>query len=173
MPAQSAITPEEKNKVKSAIPASSNKIFGAAVARIYYAYPDPRRWSYAGLQGAIVLSKDNNTNTMNFKLVDTDGTRGVIWEHELYDGFEFFQDRAFFHSFPGDQCMVGFVYADEAEAKTFFKKVNSKKDLATAKKTPTRTKSKKKAAVGKGKIDKSMISGPQSGSFIHGLIRHG
>jgi hypothetical protein len=29
--------------------------------------------------------------------------------------------------------MIGFVYADEQEAKAFFKKVNSKKDLATGK----------------------------------------
>ncbi len=102
MPAQTALTPEEKVKIKSSISTSFNKIFGAALARIYYAYPDPRKWSYAGLQGAIVLSKDNERGTLNFKLVDIDGTRGVIWEHELYDGFEFYQDRAFFHSFPSD-----------------------------------------------------------------------
>jgi Wiskott-Aldrich syndrome protein len=102
MPAQTSLTPEEKIKIKNAIPASSNKIFGAALARIYYAYPDPHRWSYAGLQGAVVLSKDNLVNSINFQLVDIDGTRGVIWEHELYNAFELNQDRAFFHSFPGD-----------------------------------------------------------------------
>ncbi|KAF5354233.1 hypothetical protein D9756_007233 [Leucocoprinus leucothites] len=167
MPAQSTITPEEKIKIKSAIPPSSNKIFGAALARIYYAYPDPRRWSYAGLQGAIVFSKDNTENLVNLKLVDIDGTRGVIWEHELYNGFEFFQDRAFFHSFPGDECMIGIVYADEQEAKAFFKKVNSKKELAAVKKSSSRSKSKKLSVGKKSKIDKAMISGPQSGSFIH------
>jgi len=30
--------------------------------------------------------------------------------------------------------MIGFVYADESEAKKFFKKVDSKKDLATGEK---------------------------------------
>lgn len=102
MPVQSTLTPEEKIKIKNAIPNSSNKIFSAALARIYYAHPDPHHWSYAGLQGAVVLSKDQDRRNINFKLVDTDGTRGVIWEHELYDGFEFYPDRAFFHSFPGD-----------------------------------------------------------------------
>lgn len=110
MPAQSTLTPEEKGRIKTSIPASSNKIFGAALARIYYAYPDPRKWSYAGLQGAIVLSKDNDRGTLIFKLVDIDGTRGVMWEHELYDGFEFYQDRAFFHSFPSDVSgLVGII----------------------------------------------------------------
>jgi len=38
-----------------------------------------------------------------FKLVDLTGTRGVIWEHEVYRGeFEYFKDREFFHSFAGD-----------------------------------------------------------------------
>lgn len=141
-----AITPEEKSKIKNIIPQSSNKIFGAALTRIYYAYPDPHRWSYAGLQGAIVLAKDKTRNSIALKLVDIDGTRGIIWEHELYNGFEFYQDRPFFHSFPGDvscwmfslfkvltsvqECMIGFVYANESEAKTFFKNVNSGKDHA-------------------------------------------
>lgn len=30
------------------------------------------------------------------------GTRGVLWEHELYEGFTYNQDRTFFHSFQGD-----------------------------------------------------------------------
>jgi hypothetical protein len=102
MPAQTTLTLDEKNKIKNAIPGSSNKIFSAALARVYYAYPDPHRWSYTGLQGAMVLSKDDNNNTLNFKVIDTDGTRGVIWEHELYHDFELYKDRNFFHSFPGD-----------------------------------------------------------------------
>jgi len=35
-------------------------------------------------------------------MVDLDGTRGVIWEHELYDGLVLNQDRTFFLSFEGD-----------------------------------------------------------------------
>jgi hypothetical protein len=108
MPAQTTLTADEKLKIKSAIPASSNKIFAAALARLYYAYPDPNHWSYTGLQGAVVLSQDNDRQRcVNFKLVDVDGTRGIIWEHELWEGFEFFMDRAFFHSFAGDvSCLL-------------------------------------------------------------------
>jgi Wiskott-Aldrich syndrome protein len=41
-----------------------------------------------------------------------DGTRGVIWEHELYQNFDYFQDRPYFHSFPGDVRLssVALVY---------------------------------------------------------------
>jgi hypothetical protein len=109
MPSQSTLNADEKAKVKSAIPASSNKVLYAALARIYYAYPQPGKWSYAGLQGAIAFVKNTNTNTLSFKMVDLDGTRGVIWEHELYEGFEYYPDRAFFHSFAGDVSVRSLV----------------------------------------------------------------
>ncbi|KAF8901157.1 hypothetical protein CPB84DRAFT_1679887 [Gymnopilus junonius] len=159
MPSQSTLSADEKAKVKGAI-SSSNKIHYAAMARIYYAYPQPEKWSYSGLQGALVISYENNSNSFHFKMVDLDGTRGVIWDHELYRGLELNQDRSFFLSFAGDKCMIGFVFADESEAKTFHKKTRINFNKAQSKTQ------KKKVAKG-GKIDKSIISGPQSGSFIH------
>ena len=101
MPAQSTLSNEEKTKVKAAVNSPANKIFTAALARIYYAYPKPDEWSYTGLQGALAFVKDTQ-GVFYLKLVDLAGTRGIIWEHELYEGFEYFQDRPFFHSFAGD-----------------------------------------------------------------------
>lgn len=102
MPTSSAVSADDKNKIKAAIPQSSNKIHTAAIARLFYAYPNPREWAYTGLQGALVFAKDNTRNAQYFRLVDLSGTRGVLWEHELYDGLEYNTDRPFFHSFPGD-----------------------------------------------------------------------
>jgi Wiskott-Aldrich syndrome protein len=102
MPSQSTINADEKAKIKYAIPTSSNKIFFAAMARIYYAYPQPDKWSYAGLQGALVFALEHSNNTYHFKMVDLDGTRGVLWDHELYSNFEYNHERTFFHSFEGD-----------------------------------------------------------------------
>ena len=59
------------------------------------------RTPMGGMQGALAFVKDQQ-GVFNFKLVDLSGTRGIIWEHELYEGFEYFQDRPFFHSFAGD-----------------------------------------------------------------------
>ncbi|TRM59012.1 hypothetical protein BD626DRAFT_409712 [Schizophyllum amplum] len=165
MPSQSTLNADEKGKVKAAISTPTNKIFFAALARIYYAHPVPSEWAYAGLQGALAIVRDSSkANALFFRLVDLTGTRGVIWEHELYQGFEYNADRAYFHSFAGDKCMIGFVFADESEAKTFVKKVTKQKDQKRAKSSSSQK--KKKPAKG-GKIDKSMISGPASGSFIH------
>ncbi|THH29907.1 hypothetical protein EUX98_g4278, partial [Antrodiella citrinella] len=164
MPAQTTLSRDDKDKVKYAIGESNNKIHFAALGRIYYAYPNPNEWSYTGLQGALSFVHDGTKNSLCFKLVDLNGTRGVSWEHECYEGFEYFQDRPYFHSFPGDECMIGLVFADEGEAKTMFKKVNTNLKKAGSS-TPKATTGRKKSV--RGKIDKSMISGPTSGSFIH------
>src|SRR5258705_13167068 len=102
MPFATALSAEEKAKVKSSISSKTSKILFATIARVYYAYPQPRKWSYAGLQGALAFVLDITTNSTHFKLVDLQGTRGVIWEHELYNNLELLQDRPFFHSFAGD-----------------------------------------------------------------------
>jgi hypothetical protein len=103
MPANSTFSPDDKAKVRAALPQPAFKIHTAALARVYYAHPDPNTWAYAGLQGALALVKDGNKGgVLSLALVDLSGTRGVIWSHELYDGFEYFQDRPFFHSFAGD-----------------------------------------------------------------------
>jgi len=109
MPSQSTLSADDKAKVKSAV--SGSKVFHAALARVYYAYPKPDKWSYAGLQGAIAFVKDTTNSTLSFKMVDLEGTRGVIWEHELYEGFEYHPDRAFFHSFAGDVSISLTVYS--------------------------------------------------------------
>lgn len=32
-----------------------------------------------------------------------------MWEHEMYEGFEYYQDRPFFYSFPGDVSSISSV----------------------------------------------------------------
>jgi WH1 domain len=101
MPSSSTISANEKSLVRSVIP-SPTKILAASLARIYFAYPDPNSWSYGGLQGALVLAADRSRGAHFFCLVDLVGSRGVLWEHELYKDFEYNEDRAFFHTFAGD-----------------------------------------------------------------------
>ena len=56
----------------------------------------------------------------NFQLVDLTGTRGIIWEHELYEEFEYFQDRPFFHSFAGDVSGAWFLIVQRVSVLTWF-----------------------------------------------------
>ena len=66
----SILSDEDKQTVKRTVPKSANKIHTVAVAKLYIAYPDPRRWTYTGLQGAVVLANDLVGNTFWLKMVD-------------------------------------------------------------------------------------------------------
>ena len=101
MPSSSTLSANDRNIIKSNIP-SSTKILAASLARIYFAYPDPHSWSYSGLQGALLLVADSGRGAHFLCLVDLVGSRGKLWEHEIYRDFEYNQDRVFFHSFAGD-----------------------------------------------------------------------
>ncbi|KAJ1304980.1 hypothetical protein OPQ81_000023 [Rhizoctonia solani] len=169
MPTASTITASEKATVKQHLPSSTTKIHTATVARVYYAHPNPNEWSYSGIQGALAFVSDKVRGGFWWRVVDLQGTRGIIWEHEVYEPILYTQDRPFFHSFAGDECMIGFSFPNESEALIMYKKFEKRNKLSTGGKakaksqpatpsTPTRSKTKGK----KGKIDKSMISAPSA-----------
>lgn len=66
----SILNDEDKDTVKRFVPKQSNKIQAVAVAKLYVAYPDPTKWMYTGLQGALVLANDLVGNTYWLKMVD-------------------------------------------------------------------------------------------------------
>jgi len=95
----------EQAKVQEAIPTSSNvnKIYHASRAMIYCADAGTKKWSYAGIQGALVFVLNTSSNTLHFQMVDLDGAGGVIWQYELHHGLVLDQEKAvtFFLSFEG------------------------------------------------------------------------
>jgi WH1 domain len=66
----SILSDEDKETVKRFVPRQTNKIQAVAVARLYVAYPNKSKWTYTGLQGAIVLANDLVGNTYWLKMVD-------------------------------------------------------------------------------------------------------
>lgn len=66
----SILNDEDKETVKRVVPKQTNKIQAVGVARLYVAYPNRQRWTYTGLQGAVVLANDLVGNTYWLKLVD-------------------------------------------------------------------------------------------------------
>ncbi|KAH9177699.1 hypothetical protein EDB89DRAFT_1933996 [Lactarius sanguifluus] len=167
MPSSSSLSASEKSHVKLIVPPPT-KILAASLARIYFAHPDPSSWSYGGLQGALLLVADRARGAHFLNLVDLISNRGVIWEHEVYKGFEYYQDRPFFHSFAGDDCMIGIVFPAEGDARNFYKQVSNRKEIKpTAKAKAAAAPAKKKNTAKGGSIDKSRISAPAVGSFVH------
>lgn len=79
----SILNDEDKETVKRMVPKQTNKIQAVAVARLYVAYPNKSKWSYTGLQGAIVLSNDLVGNTFWLKLVDISVSGGTDGNHAV------------------------------------------------------------------------------------------
>ncbi|KAF9879409.1 hypothetical protein CkaCkLH20_02952 [Colletotrichum karsti] len=128
----SVLSDEDKETVKRFVPKQTNKIQAVAVARLYVAYPDPTRWTYTGIQGAIVLSNDLVGNTYWLKMVDiSSANRGVIWDQEIFDTWSYNQDRTYFHSFEIEECLAGLSFVDEKEAKQFKKKMDDREKNAS------------------------------------------
>lgn len=55
----------------------------------------------------------------------------MVWDQEIYDPFYYNQDRTFFHSFEIEDCLVGFSFVDEKEAKQFKKKMDDREKNAS------------------------------------------
>ncbi|KAM3548953.1 hypothetical protein ARSEF4850_009118, partial [Beauveria asiatica] len=128
----SILNDEDKEIVKRFIPKQSNKIQAVAVAKLYIAYPDPTKWTYTGLQGAVVLANDLVGNTNWLKMVDISPTvRGVIWDQEIFESWSYNQDRTFFHTFGLEDCLAGLSFVDEKEARQFKKKMDDREKNAS------------------------------------------
>ncbi|KAF9433298.1 hypothetical protein BGZ76_009638 [Entomortierella beljakovae] len=173
MPSVTLHNPEDKAAIKRALPSSaSQKIVTATVARLYVAYPDPNSWTYSGIMGGLAFVQENNS--FFFRIVDLLNSRGVIWEQELYEDFNYNQERSFFHTFSLDNCLAAFSFADDQEASVFFKKVSNRDSLKKGRSpegspggTPRSRKSglfgsKKEKKTTKGKLDKTQIGLPSN-----------
>ncbi|OAD07496.1 hypothetical protein MUCCIDRAFT_123792, partial [Mucor lusitanicus CBS 277.49] len=105
----------------------AQKIFTAGVARLHVASPDPSKWTYSQVWGAAVFCIDKTKNNSFFiRLVDIQNGSGVIWEQELYEGFNYVKDASYFHSFETDDCLTALEFVDEGEADAFYKKVQGR-----------------------------------------------
>ncbi|RBR09186.1 uncharacterized protein FIESC28_09998 [Fusarium coffeatum] len=128
----SILNDDDKDTVKRFIPKQSNKIQAVAVARLYVAYPNRSKWTYTGIQGAVALVNDLVGNTYWIKMVDISPTnRGVIWDQEIFDTWNYNQDRTFFHTFELEECLAGLSFVDEKEAKQFKKKMDEREKNAS------------------------------------------
>ncbi|CAM1502133.1 Fc.00g041170.m01.CDS01 [Cosmosporella sp. VM-42] len=128
----SILNDDDKDTVKRFVPKQSNKIQAVAVAKLYVAYPNRSRWTYTGLQGAVVLANDLVGHTYWLKMVDiSPSSRGVIWDQEIFDTWHYNQDRTFFHTFELEECLAGLSFVDEKEAKQFKKKMDEREKNAS------------------------------------------
>ncbi|CAH0050693.1 unnamed protein product [Clonostachys solani] len=131
----SILTDPEKDIVKSVIPKASNRILAVGLIRLYVAYPDPRKWTYTGLEGALVLLNDLlPAHAIWLRIVDiTPARRGVIWEMQVPEEWQYSATKPLLHTFEMGGIVYGCSFADEKEAKLFLKKMDGREDSAPKK----------------------------------------
>jgi neural Wiskott-Aldrich syndrome protein len=119
----SILTSEDITKIKRILPKSNTKILVAVPSKLYIAYPDPKKWTSTGLSGILVLTKDIQEETCHFKLVDVSHEGRVSWDFEFWNGFVYFRERPWFHSFEMDGFMGGLSFVEEGHGERFYRKV--------------------------------------------------
>ncbi|RUS15147.1 hypothetical protein BC938DRAFT_477071, partial [Jimgerdemannia flammicorona] len=177
------LTADNKVTVRRGL-AGNVKIYTATVARLYVAYPNPNQWTYTNIWGAVVFLKDKEKNdTFFFRIVDLTSGKGVLWEQEFYQGFEYTLDRPFFHTFVTDEYLAAFSFADEGEASILYKKVTNRENLdgSGGKSKKKKAEKEKKSRFGgskkskKGdhpKVDKSQIGLPSDFRCVNLHLGH-
>ncbi|KAI8988725.1 hypothetical protein BDB01DRAFT_782942 [Pilobolus umbonatus] len=146
-------TSEDKEIVRKAL--TTSKIFTAAIARLYIA-SSPSKWTYSSIWGAAALCADKSKgNSLFIRIIDMETHSGVIWEQELYEGFEYIKDLPFFHTFDTDSYFAGLEFVDTNEADIFYKKLIAKQSSMKDNSGGMKGSSKKK-----DKIDKNQIGMP-------------
>lgn len=60
-----------------------------------------------------------------------DANRGVLWEQEIYETWDYNIDGSRLHTFEIEKCIAGLSFADEREAKKFQKIMYRRGDHAT------------------------------------------
>ncbi|KAJ2860316.1 hypothetical protein GGH94_005590 [Coemansia aciculifera] len=140
MPAVSLLSAEDKAAIKAAQPSSKHKILSAAIARLFVALPDRPTWSYTHRFGGLVLVKDAYNRASFLRIINLAGAGNrILWEQELYEGFDFAEQRPFFYTVAGDEHLFGLDFADAKEAAGFASKVARRVSKLSVKQRPSST----------------------------------
>ncbi|VUC33952.1 unnamed protein product [Clonostachys rosea] len=135
----SILTDAEKDIVKSVIRKTTNKIFAVGLIRLYVAWPDPKKWTYTGLEGALVLLNDLSPPcAVWLRIVDiSPAARGVIWEMQVPEEWRYSATKPLLHTFEMDRRVYGCSFADEKEARMFLRKMEGREQLVCKKSKST------------------------------------
>ncbi|XP_046439003.1 neural Wiskott-Aldrich syndrome protein-like [Daphnia pulex] len=94
------------------------KSMASAVVQVCFADPPNRsQWNKRHC-GVVCFIKDNIKRSYFLRVFCLD-RQSAIWEQELYSSFDYCAPRPYFHTFEGDECRIGFNFANEGEAEYF------------------------------------------------------
>ena len=108
-----SLTTQESRQIEQLLSQDGN-ILAMTAVRLYQS--SQREYSYF-LTGVIALHRSLRGG-FSFKIVDLKANRAV-WEFPIVSDIKYLEEKPFFHSFVGQNCMMGLSFADDDEAKLF------------------------------------------------------
>eukprot|EP00948_MAST-09A_sp_MAST-9A-sp1_P001874 g1874.t1 len=117
----SLLHPDEMQRFRDYL-GNMRSILAHAVVQLYKASPDPTKWTYTNLMGALLLTCDRKMGAFYFHLLDLESSvPKMLYQFELYEDLvdTYKELTPYFHSFEADDCVCGFNFASEAEAQRF------------------------------------------------------
>ncbi|XP_050308358.1 actin nucleation-promoting factor WASL-like [Anthonomus grandis grandis] len=86
--------------------------------------PHHAQWLKRGT-GVLCFVRDNSKKNYFFRLFSLKRNQ-MMWEHEMYNNMEYVESAPFFHTFEGEEGIIGFNFASQSEAKSFRAVVDQK-----------------------------------------------
>ncbi|KAL0209389.1 hypothetical protein RCL1_007757 [Eukaryota sp. TZLM3-RCL] len=122
------LTLQQLNELKPSIP-KAFEVF--AVVKLYQSHHGA--WLSTGVVGALLVSS-HSIALLSFPQYE------IVLEQPFYSDFQYMDSSPLFHSFEGDSCVFGFLFANETDASRSFQRI---KDASSVKaKSPDHQKSK-------------------------------
>ena len=119
----STLLSKDENSLVVAILGNRKEIKATAVIQMFHANPNKAFWTKFST-GIVCFVKDNTKRSYYIRLLDLK-LKTVTYEQEIYDQFTYKKHSPHFHSFPGDEFMIGMNFADKDEALLFGQAINS------------------------------------------------
>ena len=111
-------------------------ILANGVVQLFKADKDPKKWTNTGIMGALLLTCDRKMGAFFFHIfelninntgnITTGKPSKLLYEYELYEDLKdsYRELKPYFHSFESDDCVCGFNFSSEVEAKRFHARVH-------------------------------------------------
>eukprot|EP00116_Pleurobrachia_bachei_P003889 sb/3464151/ len=120
--ARSELLSNEENTIIREMYAPKQEVMACTVAQLFQAAPNPRVWTKKNTGVACVV-KDHNQRSYFIHVVNID-THTVVHSEEFYLEMDYRTPYPYFHTFPGEKCMVGLNFCHDGEAQLFLDAVN-------------------------------------------------
>lgn len=138
-PRNSQLLSSEENDLVSRLLGNRCQSLASAVVQVFLADSIEYGWRKHDA-GVLCFVKDNFRRSYFFRLYCLT-RKHMVWEHEVYNNFDYNAPKPFLHWFEGEDCVVAFNFAHEEEARIILNVLLEKLEARKQRKEQRRSRS--------------------------------